>query len=333
MRIIAGCLLWLAFAAVTHAQAPAARALATINAITFGGGFNLPAWIAQRQGYFAKHGVAVNFTYTPSSVYLMTNLIDGKFDLALTAIDNLIAYQEGQGEVPVKTQPDLVAVMGLNNGFLHLIAAPEVKTFADLRGKEISVDALSTGFAFVVREMLARSGVSESDIRYARVGGGPLRFRALLEGKHAATLLLTPFELQAMDRGFNRLASANELFGHYMGHSAFGQRAWIRQNETAVLGFMRAFHDAMEYLFDPRNREICEAVLIANDPGMTPALAKKTYDIFVDPKSGLFRNLALDMEGIKTVLELRSKYASPQKNLMDPMKYVDLKYYQQAFAR
>jgi len=58
---------------------------------------------------------------------------------------------------------------------------------------------------------------------------------------------------------------------------------------------------------------------------MTPgAREKKTYDIFVHPKSGLFRNLALDVEGVKTVLELRSKYGVPQKNLTDPLKYVDL---------
>lgn len=315
------------------AQAPAARPLHTINAITFGGGYNLPAWIAQRQGFFAKHGVAVNLTYTPDSVYLMTNLIDGKFDLALTAIDNLIAYQEGQGEAPVKAPVDLAAVMGMDNGFLHLIASPQVKTFADLRGKEISVDAMTTGFAFIVREMLAISGVSESDIHYSRAGGSPARFRALLEGKHAATLLPTPFEMQAMERGFNKLASANELFGHYMGRTAFAQRAWLKNNEAAVVGFMRAYRDAMEYLFDPRNREICEAVLIANDPNMTPALAKRTYDIFVDPKHGLFRNLAIDVDGIKTVLKLRAKFGEPRKTFPDPMKYVDLWYYEQAFAR
>ena len=323
----------LMIATAASAQAPAARPLQTINVISFGGGYNLPAWIAQRQGFFAKHGVTVNLTYTPDSVYLMTNLIEGRFDMALTGIDNLIAYQEDQSGVALKAQPDLVGFMGMDNGFLHLIAAPEVKTFADLRGKELSTDAPSTGFAFILREMVTRGGVSESDIRYVRVGGSPARFRALLEDKHAATLLPTPFELQAMERGYNRLASAQELFGHYMGRTAFAQRAWIRQNEMAVIGFMRAYRDAMEWLFDPRNREIAEAVLIANDPGMTPALAKKTYDIFVDAKSGLFRNLALDIEGIKTVLALRSKYGTPQKNFTDPMKYVDLEYYQRAFGR
>jgi hypothetical protein len=180
--------------------------------------------------------------------------------------------------------------------------------------------------------MVNRSEIKESEITYVRAGGSPNRFRNLLEGKHAGTLLPTPFEMQAMDKGFNKLSAGMDLFGHYMGRTAFAQRAWVKQNEATVISFMRAYREAMEYLFDPRNREICEALLIANDPGMTPALAKKTYDIFVNPKNGLFRNLALDMEGVKTVLDLRSKYGVPQKTLTDASKYVDLSMHQKAFG-
>ena len=318
--------------AQTAPPAPAAK-LNTINAITFGGGYNIPAWIAQRQGFFTKHGVAVNLVYTPDSVYLMTSLIEGKFDMALTSIDNLIAYQEGQGEAPVKAPVDLVAFMGMDNAFLYLITAPEIKTFADLRGKELSVDAMTTGFAFVLREMVNRSEIKESEVTYVRAGGSPNRFRNLLEGKHAGTLLPTPFEIQAVEKGYNKLAAGMDLFGHYMGRSAFARRAWATQNEAAVIGYMRAYRDAMEYLFDPRNREVCEALLIANDPGMTPALAKKTYAIFTHPGTGLFRTLALDMEGVKTVLDLRSKYGVPQKTLTDPLKYVDLTLHEKAFGK
>ncbi len=47
MRRIVAAFLLCAFAQLACAQAPASK---TINAITFGGGYNLPAWIAQRQG-------------------------------------------------------------------------------------------------------------------------------------------------------------------------------------------------------------------------------------------------------------------------------------------
>jgi ABC-type nitrate/sulfonate/bicarbonate transport system substrate-binding protein len=69
----------------------AAQSLQTLSVIVFPGGFNWPIWVAQEYGYFAKSGVAVTLTNTPNSVFQLTNLIDGKFDIAVTAIDNVIA--------------------------------------------------------------------------------------------------------------------------------------------------------------------------------------------------------------------------------------------------
>jgi NMT1/THI5 like protein len=56
------------------------------------GGFNWPIWIAQDKGYFARGGIEVALTPIPNSVFQLTNLIDGKFDIAMAAIDNVIAY-------------------------------------------------------------------------------------------------------------------------------------------------------------------------------------------------------------------------------------------------
>lgn len=334
MRVIATLLFLALFAPLqSAAQAPAKKQLTTINLITFGGGFNLPAWVAERQGFFRKHGIDVKFTYTPSSAFLMSNLIDGKFDVGIFGIDNLLAYQEGRGEGKFTGTPDLVAFMGLNPGMLHLIAAPDVKTIADLRGREIAVDALTTGFAFVVREMLARGGLTDADVTYVRVGGGTARFRALVEGKQAAILINTPSDLQLVDRGFTRLGSAAQLLGRYQGHVAVAQRGWIAGNEAAVISLMRAYRDAMEWIFDPKNREIAEALLVAHDANMTPALARPTYQIFTTPKEGLFRDLAIDIEGLRTVLQLRNKFSDPPMNLTDPMKYVDLELYRKAFPQ
>jgi len=314
------------------AQAPAgSKPLTTINVIAFAGGVNLPNWVAERQGFFARHGVAVNLTFTPSSTFLMSNLIDGNYDVGVLGIDNLVAYQEGRGDGKFTGTPDLVAFMGLNSGLLHLIAAPDVKTIADLRGKQLAVDAPTTGFAFVLREMIARAGLTDADVTYVRTGGGPPRLRALVEGKQAAALLNTPFDLQAVERGFTRLGSASQILGRYQGHAAVAQRGWIASNEAAVIGLMRAYGDAMEWLFDPKNREITEALLVAHDRGMTPALARPTYEALVDPKEGLYRNLALNIEGLRKVLELRNKFSTPPMNLTDPMKYVDLEIYRKAF--
>jgi len=90
----------------------AAQNLEPVSVVVFPGGFNWPTWVAQEKGYFAKGGIEVKLTPTPNSVFQLTSLIEGKFDIGATAIDNVIAYMEGQGEASVSGQPDLFVFMG-----------------------------------------------------------------------------------------------------------------------------------------------------------------------------------------------------------------------------
>jgi ABC-type nitrate/sulfonate/bicarbonate transport system substrate-binding protein len=82
----------LALALFACAAAPAARAeVKTLEVIVFAGGFNWPIWAAAQQGYFAQSGIAVHLTPTPGSEFQLKNVIEGKFDIAMTAIDNVVA--------------------------------------------------------------------------------------------------------------------------------------------------------------------------------------------------------------------------------------------------
>lgn len=331
LRSLAGLVAALAFATGAEAQSPAPPPT-PLRVIAFDGGWNLPVWAAQRQGFFEANGVSVQLSYTPTSVYLITSLLEGKFDLALAGMDNIVAYQEGQGEAKIPDNPDLFAFLGDDSGFASVVGAPAVKSFADLRGKTVSVDAMTTGYAFMVREILSRNGLTEADVNYVRAGATANRYRDLLAGKHEATLLRTPFELAAKGRGFNILAYAESL-GAYQGTVGAARRSWAASHEKELIGFMRAYRAGVDWLYDRANREIAEALLIANLRDMTPALARQAYDLLLADKGGITRDIALDMNGIRTVLELRSKYGMPKKTLTDSMKYVDLTYYEKAFGK
>ncbi len=168
--------------------------------------------------------------------------------------------------------------------------------------------------------------------RYVRAGGTPNRYRDLVAGKHDATLLRTPFELLAQNRGFNVLATAASL-GAYEGTVGAVRRSWARQNEAAMIGFLRGYRNGVTWVCDPENRDVVEALLVANIRDMTPALARQSYDLLVAPQGGLTRDASLDVEGIRTVLALRSRYATPPRTLDDPSRYIDTSYYDKAFGK
>jgi len=331
-RLLA-CLPFLALAS-TNAQTPAATPAApipgAIQVISFGGGFNLPLWAAKDQGFFKKHGIEVQHTITADSKQVFSGLMEGKYHVAITALDNILAYQEGQGELKFDPPSDFFGFMGSDDGFLSLVAAPDVKSFADLKGKTISVDAMSNGFSFALRDMLARNGIKESDVQWARAGGTDRRFAALMEGQHAATMLRAPFDLQAKNRGFNQLATTRSTIGNYMGIVGASRRSWAASNEAQVVSFIRAYRDAIRWLKMPENRPQAQALLMKYVPNMNAQIAAQSGDLLLDPQSGFFSDVQLDDKGIQAVMDLRSKLGESTQKLTDPSKYVDNRYWQKA---
>jgi ABC-type nitrate/sulfonate/bicarbonate transport system substrate-binding protein len=305
-----------------------------LEVIVFAGGFNWPIWAAQRQGYFAASGIEVNLTPTPGSEYQLKSLIEGKFDIAITAIDNVIAYDEDQGEASVGVKPGLVVVMGGDNGFLRLVTAPEITSYDALKGKTLTVDARTTGYAFVLEKMLQLGGLHERDYELEKAGGVLARFDDLMQRKHAGTLLLSPFEVSAEARGFHVLGSAIDAFGgHYQGLVTAVRREWAEQHARELVGYIRGYLAGLAWLYDPNNKDAAIALLRDQVPQMSADVAAKSYDILLDPKHGFSRAAAIDLEGIRTVLALRSEYGVPKKNLENPQKYLDLSYYDRALNR
>jgi ABC-type nitrate/sulfonate/bicarbonate transport system substrate-binding protein len=307
--------------------------LQALNVVVFPGGFNLPLWAAEQQGFFERNAIRVVLTPTPSSTFQMQGLAEGRFDIAMTAIDNVVAYQEGQGEAAIPEHPDLFAFMGADHGFLSLVGGHGVRAVAELKGRKLSVDAMTTGYAFVLRELLAKHGIAESEVTFERAGGALGRFEALLKGAHAGTMLVTPFDLLAMNKGHVQLARAADALGAYQGVVAAARRSWARQNEASVVGYVRGWRAGVRFLYEPANREAAEALLVANVPAMTPQLARQSLQVLLDDRRGFFREPAVDMDGLATVLALRSKYGEPRKLLSDPAKYVDHAYVNKAEER
>jgi len=304
----------------------------TVKVIVFPGGFNLPLWTGIERQFFKSYGLDVEPHYTVNSVEQLTGMITGRWEIALTGFDNIVAYQEGQGEAKIDVTPDLFAFMGGDTAFLRLVVQPDITSYADLKGKTLSVDALTTGFAFVLRKMLAHNGLSESEVSFERAGGALQRFEALKAGKHAGTLLVTPFDLIGKQSGLRVLQNASEVLPHYQGISGAARRSWAKDNADTLTAFISGYLDALDWLYASGNKQAACELLAAKVPGMSLQLAASTYDVLLDRKAGFDRKAALDIKGIETVLALRSEYGRPVKNLSDARKYDDPSYYQAARA-
>jgi ABC-type nitrate/sulfonate/bicarbonate transport system substrate-binding protein len=310
--------------------APSQRPELKVN--VFPGGFNWGLYVGIDQQLFADEGIDIVVLPTPNSVTQMTELSEGKFDIAMTAVDNIVAYREGQGEAPIGAQPEFFAFMGSDSGFLRLVAAADIDSIESLSGKLLSVDAMTTGYAFVLYDILRRNGMEPGDYELKRVGGMIQRLNSLLEGKEVATLLSAPYNLVAQSRGLTQLVSAVSVIGPYQGNVAAARRSWAEANRGKVVGFIRAYRRAIAWLYSPGNRAGAMETLRRHVPAMSQELAEATYAELLEPEDGFFRDCRIDLAGLRCVLDLRSRYATPRKVLTDPMAYCDLSYFEQAIA-
>lgn len=295
----------------------------------FPGGGTWPIFAAQAQGYFAKEKLDIHLDPITSSVAQIKGMMDGSYQIGLTALDNVIAYQAGQGEVKLDQPPDLFAFMGGEAGAMHLITTPEIKRVEDLKGKTFAVDAKNTGFAFILYRIAAMHGIKQGDYSIIAVGSSQKRLDALTGGQAQAALLNRPFDAFAVAKGLNALVDTHKVFPHYQANIGMARRSWARPNRATLISFIRAYVKGSLWMFDPTHKAAALDLLIKNTPNLTQQQAEDIYQQTTG-KGGVGSPTAkLDPAGVATVVRLRSEYAEPKKTL-NPRDFYDLTYYNAA---
>ncbi|MGV2293304.1 ABC transporter substrate-binding protein [Trinickia sp. YCB016] len=296
-----------------------------IHLLNFEGAFNLPLWVANDLGIFEKHGLVVTTEYTKGSVDMVERLAEGAAQIALTSVDNVIAYASGHGETANRASLDLIAFMGGDRGFLSLVARPEIASIATLRGKNVSVDAITTGFAYAFRSVLTAHHVDAGGVNFVAAGGTGNRYRELMAGAHDATLVRSPFDVLARRQGFNVLANVSELFPSYLGTVGAARRSWVEENRTQTIAFILAYREALKWIWNNDNQEAAIEILKNRFPELSEPDATVVYESLVDGRSGLLFDMEIPEDGVNQVAAIRSAH-SKAKNIASLQEYVDLQY-------
>jgi ABC-type nitrate/sulfonate/bicarbonate transport system substrate-binding protein len=283
--------------------------LTTLKILGFEGAFNLPFWVGENQHLFEKYGLSASLEYVKGSIDMINRMNAGEAHIALTSVDNVIAYTNGQGETADGSARDLVAFMGGDHGFLSLVARPDVTSVRELKGKTLAVDAMTTGFAFVLREILLLNDMTADVVKFDAAGGTGNRYRALVAGEHDATLVRTPFEKLAERQGFRTLASGATLFPGYLGTVGAVLASWASANRAQLISFILAYREALNWIFEPLNAPACCALLRAQFPELSDTDARAVLDDLVHPTHGLIRDMEIEDAGLALVSRIRDAHA------------------------
>ena len=299
--------------------------LRPLRLIQFKAGYNLPVHVGREQGVFARHGLEVEFAYTPGSRHLAEALRTGEFEIGHTGADDVIADVEDYGGGP----GGLFLFMGLHSGLLSLVGAPGKTTVESLRGQALAVDARASGFVFVLEKLLRSKGFTAADYNFVEVGGWEKRYDALWEGTFAGTLLTPPFVGNALARGCHLLARGDEIVPCYQATGGAAKRSWAEQHRDVLVSYIRAYIEATQWCFEPKNRPQC-IELLGQHNGIEGQAAENTLDALLDPGHGIYPEAELNLPGVEAALNLRAEMGFLKRPVPAVENYVDLSYYQKA---
>jgi ABC-type nitrate/sulfonate/bicarbonate transport system substrate-binding protein len=294
--------------------------------------FNRDAAIiaAEAKGFLNQENLRVEINTVTDSPTLLRNLISGQYDLILNNADNVIAWAEGQGEDPQKN--DFVIFLGGSQGVdQKLVVGPGINGYSDLKGKIFAVDAPTTGYAIVGVYIMKKHGLEwNRDYTFKSFGNTTARADAMSRGE-AAGAMMSMADEEIQKRGFTVLAQAQDYVKHYARGLGATRREWANKNADLVVRFVRAMIRASDWLQAPTNKaEVIEVLSGATHNNQ--ARAESLYRQTLSPTLGLTPRSRIDMDGIRTVLELREIAGLMKAPVPKPEKYIDERFYQKALA-
>ncbi|MEW6406767.1 MAG: ABC transporter substrate-binding protein [Chloroflexota bacterium] len=186
--------------------------------------------VAKEKGFFDKYGVNVEPVYYANFPQALTDLPAQKIDGGLLAIgDALVTTQSADLKV--------VAVYD-DGGYNTVVAHPDIKSIAGLKGKRVGV-LIGTSYELFVRYMIESAGLKSTDVTFVNID--PTEIRAHLDnGDISAGYVWFPEE------GYPIIYQKGDAPGLFPDVIVFRENV-VRERPDDIRAFLQAWFEAVEY--------------------------------------------------------------------------------------
>jgi ABC-type nitrate/sulfonate/bicarbonate transport system substrate-binding protein len=281
--------------------------------------------VAARQGFFTREGInlqSVRFVATGDRPTDRTSLVASRdsFDMARMQLSVLM---EPEGRFK---GTDYVAVSAVvNNPAYFLVARPDIKSFADLRGKILTEPSPTDPITLTAHTLLEMHGLKQGDVEIKTIAGSQPRVDCLKSGTCAAASLSQPSVFAAFDAGFHTLAMHIEA-GPLLYVVDIVDRSWAETHSEVIVRYIRATAAAMRFIHDPQNLDevVKAAIEVTHQP---ESRAREMLSYFWDAKNDVLPMQGeIDVNAVKSTIALFGQYGILRTPLPPPERYVDVRY-------
>ena len=234
MFVLVGC---------TKKQEPEQKASGKLDVIRYATSIgNLPINFGIKKGFFAEQGLDVKVVTVAGGVEAVTAAAAGEAELGGMGSPIVVGATAG---VPIK----IIASPPAAGQHFILVARPQYKTLADLKGKPVSPGGPGQGTIQAFNVIARAKGLKPSDFLYVNAGTTGNALAALQAGKVEAIITSETTGVKAELEGFGKVMErAVDYFGHYQHTFIFATQKFIDAKPEAIRGFLAAFRKTVEYI-------------------------------------------------------------------------------------
>lgn len=277
-------------------------------------------YLAQRKGFFAREGI--NLEMIPidgGAANMVVALSKGVVDISRTATPYLIQ--------DVLKGSDNVAILGETATPIYsLIVKPEIKSFADLKGKTIGLSLAVDTISISTRKLMALNGIREADFKVKELVGTPARADCLRKGECDAVPLGQPEDFLLMKQGYHRLGVSTDAMKNFQFIVSAVRRSWAEKNKDSLVRYARALASAYRFMREPASRD--EVVRVVFDTtGSSEDIARQTLALYFDPDRGVVpKQGEIDVKGFAQVIQVMAEAGELAPPLPQAERFIDLQY-------
>jgi ABC-type nitrate/sulfonate/bicarbonate transport system substrate-binding protein len=199
---------------------------------------------------------------------------------------------------------DLVFVAGLANQLNGtMVAAPSIRTPADLKRKNIGIQSIGGGIWMITQLVLEHWGLDpkRDGINLRIVGDESVMVQALVSGNVDATYAGYSYATMLKKQGFNVLADLTKLGVPFQSTAILARRSYLKTSPATAEKVVRALVDAITFIQRPANKAAVVATLTKNLQIVRPEDAEEGYEVM---KSVYDRRVFPNVEGINNAIRL-----------------------------
>ena len=272
---------------------------------------NSPFWVMNDTGLFKQEGLETDFIYIASSPTVARATLAG--DLA-------IAGSNGQVIVDaVLNGGDLVAIGAVTNVVaFYVMAHPEIKNVADLKGKPVGVTRFGAATDFGMRLLLNKYGLEPvKDVPLVQIGGMPELTASLTKKAVYAAPMSQPMAYVVQQAGLKMIANLAKEEIPFMHLGFLTTRRFMREHRPQTKSFLRAYGRAIQYMYTHREetRKIFARYTKIQDQGMLDGSIQYAFDFM--EKIPLVK-----AQGFQVTLDQAAR-SNPKAKQAKPEQFID----------